>query len=275
MLTFPHSLPSSSQCHFRFSKFHAETFGLFPADCFSGCRLGEICRLPMLHGPSGYSQPCAGAAFLSAHSLCRGSAQDTLAALVSSSSLLPELHPGVSVHVFRMPRDSDQVSEHQLHGVSEAAAWMWECLSSSMCSMPRDCTDGAAGANASLRARHTRVRQGKPAKLSQFPTPTLENNSAPHSCKAQQAWTGPDNGHPCGTGRQLTICTDAFFPSFYLRWTIVLFPSVCFHRRPGYAPRGSALCWARSCSLQRKDRRAATLLRHRWQVHKLSEFNRI
>lgn len=122
ILTFPHSLPSSSQCHFRFFKFHAETFGLFPADCFSGCRLGEICRLPMLHGPSGYSQPCAGAAFLSAHSLCRGSAQDTLAALVSSSTLLPELHPGVSVHVFRMPRDSDQVSEHQLHRVSEAAA---------------------------------------------------------------------------------------------------------------------------------------------------------
>lgn len=96
------SLPSS-QRHLRVSEFHAETFGLFPADCFSGCRLGEICRLPMLRGPSGYSQPCAGAAFLSAHSLCRGSAQDTPAALASSSTLLPELHPGVSGHVFRMP----------------------------------------------------------------------------------------------------------------------------------------------------------------------------
>lgn len=104
-----------------FLSFMQRRLGCFQ-HCFSGCRLREICRLPMLHGPSGYSQPCAGAAFLSAHSLCRGSAQDTLAALVSSSTLLPELHPGVSVHVFRMPRDSDQVSEHQLHRVSEAAA---------------------------------------------------------------------------------------------------------------------------------------------------------
>lgn len=122
MLKFPHSLPSSSQRHLRFSKCHAEMFGLFPADCFSGCWLGEICRLPMLRGPSGYSQPCAGAAFLSAHSLCRSSAQDRPAALVSSSALLPRLLPGVSAHVFGVPWDSDQVAEHQLHGVSEAAA---------------------------------------------------------------------------------------------------------------------------------------------------------
>lgn len=44
--------------------------GRFPAGCFSGSWLREICWLPMLRGPSGYSQPCAGAAFLSAYSLC-------------------------------------------------------------------------------------------------------------------------------------------------------------------------------------------------------------
>lgn len=98
-LKFPPSLPSSSQRHLRFSKCHAEMFGLFPADCFSGCRLGEICRLPMLRGPSGYSQPCAGAAFLSAHSLRRGSAWDSPAAPTSSSTFLPELLPGVSAHM--------------------------------------------------------------------------------------------------------------------------------------------------------------------------------
>lgn len=271
MLTFPHSLPSSSQCHLRFSKFHAETFGLFPADCFSGCWLREICRLPMLRGPSGYSQPCAGAAFLSAHSLCRGSAQDTPAAIVSSSTLLSELHPGVLVHVFKMLRDSDQVSEYQLHGVSEAAARMWECLSSSKCSMPGDCRWSSR--SQCFAESKTQLRQGKPAKLSQFPVPTLENDSAPHSCKGQQAWAWLDNRDPCGTGRQLTICTDGFFPSFYLRWATGLFPSLCFHRRLGCAPRGSALCWARSCSLQGMERRAATLLRHWWQVRKLPEFH--
>lgn len=93
---------------------------------------------------------------------------------------------------------------------------MWECLSSSIRSMPGDCTDGSAGANTSLRARHTLLRQKKPVKFPQFPVPTLENDSPPHSCKAQQAWAGPDNGDPCGTGRELTICTGACFPSFYL-----------------------------------------------------------
>lgn len=57
-------------------------------------------RLPMLHSPSGYSQPCAEAAFLSAHSLHHSSVQDTTAAVVSSSSLLLELLPRVSAHVF-------------------------------------------------------------------------------------------------------------------------------------------------------------------------------
>lgn len=63
------------------------------------------------------------------------------------------------------------------------------------------------------KARHTWERQGKPAKLSQFPTSTLRNDSAPHGCKAQQVWAGPDNGDSRGTGSKSPICTDAFFIS--------------------------------------------------------------
>lgn len=87
----------------------------------------------------------------------------------------------------------------------------------------------AVGANTVPRARHTRARRGKPAKLSQFPTPTLRNDSAPHGCKAQQAWAGPDNGDSRGTGSESPICTDAFFPAFFL--FLFLIPDeeqVCF-----------------------------------------------
>lgn len=118
-LKFPRSLPSSSQRHSRFSKCHAETFGPFPADCFPGCRLGEICRLPMLRGPSGYSQPCAGAAFLSAHSLHRLGHARSPGERVRSP---PGVAPRVSAHVFGVLQDSDQVAEDQLHGPGEAAA---------------------------------------------------------------------------------------------------------------------------------------------------------
>lgn len=93
MLKSPCPLPSSSQRHLRFSKCHAEMFGQFPADCFSGCRLAELCRLPMLCGPSGYSQPCAGAAFLSAHSLHHGSARDTPAAPMKQLRSPPGVAP--------------------------------------------------------------------------------------------------------------------------------------------------------------------------------------
>lgn len=64
---------------------------------------------------------------------------------------------------------------------------------------------------------HTHKCDRKPTKLSQFPVPALKNDSSPYSCKAQQACSGPDSADPCGTGRELTICTDAFFPSFYLQ----------------------------------------------------------
>lgn len=66
-----------------------------------------------------------------------------------------------------------------------------------------------------LRARYTGARPGKPAELSQFPIPILRNDSAPHSCKVQQAWAGPDNRDSCSTGSESPICTDAFFPSFF------------------------------------------------------------
>lgn len=69
--------------------------------------------------PSGYSQPCAGAAFLSAHSLhCPGHAGSPGERLRSP----PGVAPWVSAHVFGVLRDSDQVAEHQLRGAGEAAA---------------------------------------------------------------------------------------------------------------------------------------------------------
>lgn len=87
--------------------------------------------------------------------------------------------------------------------------------------MPGDCTDRAVGANTVLRARHTWAWREKPAKLSQFLTPTLRNYSASHSCKAQQAWAGPDNRGSCGTGSELLIRIDDF--SFFLSFFLLLF----------------------------------------------------
>lgn len=125
MLKFPCLLPSSSKRNWRFSKCHAELPGPFPASCFSGSHLREIFRLPMLHSPSGYSQPCAGAAFLSAHSLCCGWAWDALAAPVGSSTRRPQWLPGASPHMrLECCETSHQVAEHQLLRVSGPAAQM-------------------------------------------------------------------------------------------------------------------------------------------------------
>lgn len=255
------------QCHWRFPKFFAETFGLFPADCFSGCWLGEICRLPMLRGPSGYSQPCAGAAFLSAHSLCRGSAQDTPAA----SAAAPLSSRNCTLGSRPMCSGCRETQTRCLNiNYTGSARLQLECGNAfphPYAACPRTAQmeqqeptlcweqDAHQGDRESLRSFPSFLSQ--PWKMILLPT------------SMGRTW----NGDPCSTGRELTIYTDGFFPSFYLRWATGLFPSLCFHGRLGCAPRGSAQRWARSCSLQRMDRRTATLLRHQCQVRKVPEFH--
>jgi len=130
--------------------------------------------------------------------------------------------------------------------------------------MPGDCAGRAAGANTASRATHTRARRGKPAKPSQIPTPTLRNSSAPHRCKAQQAWAAPDNGDSRGTGSESLIHTYAasfsFFLFFFLSSKKSRFASKpAFPQEAGACSEGSASRRAGSCGLprMRTGRRAA------------------